>query len=304
MYKYLITIIISLLIYPLQACDVCGISTGFNSLGQINTLSRQYLLLESQYISFKHPATIGKPTSSDQIYSQQFHYSWRPDSLQKLQIIANISQKTINRKNVYSVNPNYTITGIGDIFIRGIYSLYDNRNYILDNQLKKVLFLQGGIQIPNGKYQLRGAEKEQLPMHLQPGNGSWQTEFGFSTFIRKRNLGLQLSNLTTLSGSNELTYQLGPRNSNTAAFFYNHSNEKQTIIPQIVFQFDWLSGDKQYSVPVAETRASLTRIGIQIDYVKKSTYVKIRWDKPVWQSISLLAPQPQNGFSISAGKLI
>jgi hypothetical protein len=304
MYKYFITIIISLLIYPLHACDVCGISAGFNSLGQINTLSRQYLLFESQYISFKHPATIGNLTSFDQIYSQQFHYSWRPNSLQKLQFIANISQKTINRKNVYPENPNYTIQGVGDIFIRGIYSMYDNRNYSLDNQLKKVLFLQGGIRIPNGKYQLRGAEKEQLPIHLQPGNGSWQSEFGISTFIRRRNLGIQLSNLTTLSGSNELTYQLGPRNTSTSNLFYNHSIEKQTIIPQVFFQFDWFSGDKQYSIPIAETKATLARIGIQIDYIKKSTYVKIRWDNSIWKSISPLAPQPQSGFSVSAGKLI
>ncbi|MFM1793179.1 MAG: hypothetical protein RLZZ252_1533 [Bacteroidota bacterium] len=299
-----IWIINLILISNTNACDICGISSGFNSLGQINTLSRQYLLLESQHNNFIHPATNPSKNSLDQISTQQLHYAWKSDSMPRLQWIANLSYKTVVRDNVYLNNPNFQTQGLGDLNLRGIYTLYDNRNYNLDNPIKKLIMLQGGMRLPTGKYQLRGAEKEMLPMHLQPGNGSWQGEMAINSFLRYRNLGIQLGSIINVSTTNELNYKIGTRNSNSIAVFYNHSNSTQTLIPQVFAQYDWIDQDQQYKQKINTTGAQWMKLGLQIDWIFRKLYVRGRWENPISSNLSTAAPQPTSTTTLSIGILL
>ena len=283
------------------ACDICGCSTAGLGLGQINTLGKRYFLVENINQKLAHPSMGGSSQSYDNLNQIQLTYAWKNDSTPNIQWLIQMPTKQLVRHNVYLNHDQYRNFNLGDISLKAVYTAYDNRRFTLSQSLKKILLIQGGLTSPSGKYQTRGAKKEMLPIHLQPGTGAWQTDIAGLIFLKKNNWGAFIQSQIQFGFKNELDYQMGLKSMNGISIFKSYEKKQRVIIPQLGFWSDYSSQHHQFKQPVSETGGQLNFCSVQLDYLNDRNYIKAKIDIPISQNTNYQAPKPQYIASVSMG---
>jgi hypothetical protein len=279
-----------------KSCDVCGASSSFNGFGQIATLSNNFLLTEYRYQHYIQPNTGGNK-SWDVVQSIDVEYGWRWDSIPRLLNTLQMPLKSVNRFQVYDAP--FQKISLGDIQWKSIYTLYDNRNYTFSDQWKHLVFANAAVKLPTGKYQTLGAEKELLPIHLQPGTGSWQFDLG-ATYLSKINNWAFLTTVNTqFSTQNELSYRFGNRQNLAAALMYAVKNQKSIYYPQLGIQFDHWQKDNESHQTLTETGGKQWQYWFQIDWFKSKSYMRFKISKPFHQQYDEDAPKLEITSSLS-----
>lgn len=278
----------TLLLQKAKACDVCGASSSFNGFGQIATLSNNFLLSEYRYQYYAHPNT-GSNKSWDVVQSMNLEYGWRWDSMPRLLNTLQMPLKSVNRYQVYEAP--FQKISLGDIQWKSIYTLYDNRNYTLSDQWKHVVFANAAVKLPTGKYQTRGAEKELLPNHLQPGTGAWQFDVGATYLGKINNLAFLTTINTQFSTQNELSYRFGNRQSWATAMMYAINSRNTMFYPQLGIQYDNWQTDKEYNQSLTTTGGKQWQSWFQIDWFRSKSYLRFKISKPFHQQFEADAPK-------------
>lgn len=206
----------------------------------------------------------------------------------------------MSRKNLNNENSSETTTGICDLNLGLNYRILDNRKI---QNLNQHQLLMGGlsVKLPTGKYQTRGEDKIMLPMHLQPGNGSYSIGGQLFYSFLKENFGMNIFSKINYNLENELGYQQGKSWQNNIGIFYTLKLGRIIIIPQLGASYEQYSSDKNFDSQVAFTGGKLGYSFGQVELVWKNIYLSIKSAHPISINIPKNAPNPQNRlqFSIS-----
>ena len=297
----------SVITQQVYACDICGCGLGNigNNLGQINTLQRKYLLLDHTRIRFNHPQIGNNNHPFDRLNRTKFTYACKNDSTPRWQWSVGIPIIQTHRHLLYQNKPISSQTNIGDLVASAVYTALDNRNTTLSDAWKSILQIQISTSIPNGRYQTRGPDLQQLPMHLQPGTGAWQGFSSANWYLSRKRWGFAFTTQLLYAGTNEFDYQIGQSYQTSGNILYQAvKSSNQSMILQTGLLSRNTKANTQYNQLIEHTGGQLISVFVQADWVIKQTYLRLRLDDPLKQTISPEAPKLSQQFQFAIGHLL
>ena len=205
----------------LYSCDICGCGIRDNSMsmGNLQGISNQNLSLSFNRWKLNTPFSNGSINYNIQDHINNWSVGYNQNLNSKTQWYVSLPYQIVSRKNLNNENGSETTVGIGDINLGLNYRIIDNRKIQILDQRQ---LLMGGfsLKLPTGKYQTRGENKIMLPMHLQPGNGSYSLGSQLYYSVIKNNLGVNIFTKYNHTLENELGYKQGNNWQNNGGIFY------------------------------------------------------------------------------------
>ena len=298
--RVLIFTLINMSIPQLYSCDICGCGIRDNSMsmGNLQGISNQNISLSLNRWKLNTPYSDGTNDYNIQDFISNWSIGYNQNINAKTQWFVGLPYQVVSRKNLNNENSSETTTGIGDLNLGLNYRILDNRKIQILNQHQ---LLMGGLslKLPIGKYQTRGEDKIMLPMHLQPGNGSYSIGSQLFYSLLKENFGVNIYSKLNYNLENELGYQQGKSWQNNIGIFYTIKLGKIIIIPQVGTSFEQYGTDKNFDSQVAFTGGNLGYSYGQVELVWKNLYLSLKSAHPVSIDIPMDAPNPQNRLQFS-----
>ncbi len=308
-FKLVLLIIMAALTSPekLSACDVCGGTPqlGSTAMGFSQSIPNPMIGIHFLHWGYRTDAktvNLQDYNTLDKIQSLNFSFAQYLDT--KWQIQANWGMNQITRKNAYNEGKTETMRGISDVSISLNYKFIDNRNNpFKSNKWIGLIGVSG--KMPNGFYQVRDQEKRMLPMHLQPGNGSYSV--GLQSFIawNQRKLGFAIQSRINKPFQNELHFLPGLNGSVQPGVYYVFDVKNSKIenswkfIPQIGLKSDFNRADKQFNQVIPTTQIQTNQLYGQLEILGKNMYSNLFFSLPLTQTSTSGSPQNQPMARIS-----
>jgi hypothetical protein len=297
----------------LHACDVCGGAPqlGSNAMGFSQSIPNPMIGMHFLHWGFLTDAK----TSMNQLYSTRdqinsLNFSYAQYIHNRWQIQANWGINQITRNNAFNEGHTETMIGINDLSLSANYKFIDNRNNPFKPN-KWVGLIGISSKLPNGLYQIRDQEKRMLPMHLQPGNGSYS--IGLQSFIAwsQKSFGVALQSRIQMPFQNELDYLPGINGSIQPGVYYvlnvesrNPKSSPWKFIPQFGLKYDFNNTDKQFDQIIPTTQMQSNQLFGQLEIVGKSIYSNLFISLPLSQSSTKGSPIPQPMARISVAFIL
>lgn len=283
--KYVL--ICTLLLANLQqavACDICGASSGNQSLGLLPQMYRNFAGVQYQYNQFRSrhvPLSETRPVwySNEQYHTAQI---WgRYCAGKRWQLFGFVPY----RYNTSSYYNNSSINGIGDVTVIANYALLQTPDSA-DRDLKHRLQGGAGLKAPTGVHKgVSQLEREGLP-NMQPGSGSWDVPVNINYTLRYRNAGMNTDASFVITTPNKDQYKYGNRLNLQLGLFYWIQRNKLTILPQLGLRHEYALHDYDNYARRwlnTQTGGSITSAvaGAQLYYGKAG--VQLQYGRPVAQ---------------------
>lgn len=222
-----------------KACDVCGASSGNQSLGILPQFYRNFAALQYQHRSFSslhepHESGTGRQVSAEQYQTVQ---AWgRYGISNRVQLFAFVPYH-INTQRTEGASA--TTTGIGDISVLAMVKLL-NKN---EKATKHLLFAGGGVKAPTGAYTgVTMRDRDGLP-NIQPGTGSWDFMANANYTCSFGSIGINGEAAYTFTTPNSDDYKYGERLSTAATAFYTVNTGNFTLMPAAGMKYEYTLHD-------------------------------------------------------------
>lgn len=282
--KQIISILLVLSCHSaINACDVCGSSTGGQGLGLLPQANLHFAGIQYQYKSFNsiHPAL--SDTQPDTRSSEHYRtlQAWGRLYLNKRwQLFAFVPYKI----NSYSSsNGDTAINGIGDVSVLASYTFINTAD---DNVFMHRL--QGGIGIkaPTGVYSGISERVRQGTPNIEPGSGSWDVPLNINYTAKHNNAGINVDAMYNITSPGADRYKFGNRLSTQLTGFYWLQLGKVSILPQATIQYDQALHDyEDYDKKWLNTQTGghiiVAKPGAQVYY--KNLGLQVAYSIPLWQ---------------------
>lgn len=267
------------------ACDVCGASTGGQSLGLLPQYSKHFIGVQHQhryYSSVHTPLSDTKPVAYSDEYYNTTQLWGRYTVGSRVQLFAFVPYQYNTR---YLSGTTTQMSGVGDI------TLLANVNIIrtadtADAILKHMLQAGVGIKMATGSYKgVSQLEREGLP-NMQPGSGSWDVPVNVNYTVRYNKLGANLDAAYTITTANNDNYKYGNRLNTQLAAFYAVNAGSVVLMPQLGMRYeyalhDYDNYDRKWLNEQTGGSITYAMAGVQVYY--GSVGVQATYYKPVAQ---------------------
>lgn len=271
--------------FKVHACDVCGCSSGGNSLGILPQFNNHFVGLRYSYKQFNttHPPSI-IPGIEGQNSDEYFHSLelWgRFYPIKRLQVFAFVPfhfyQQKLSNESIF-------VNTIGDISVLANYIFIqtpDTGNFKIKHNFQGGI----GIKMPTGQFQMKHHE-ELLNPNLQPGTGSWDILFNLAYTLRYKKWGMNTEVVYRLNTPNPEKYKFGDKVTLSAKGFYLKEWNKFSLLPSsgLVYEYTFSNLDKNARVDY--TGGNVFSIHAGIDLYWKRFSLGLSTQIPVWQNLS------------------
>lgn len=248
-----------------NACDICGCSSGNNSLGLLPSINKHFIGIRfqsNQYTSTPHE-TNGTKYSTSNEYFKTIEIWGRYSIGKRLQLLGFVPYKLNKRNNNTSV---IELQGIGDASLLVNYQLIKLDN---SSNWKQNLIAGAGIKLPTGKYD---AIENHLFVNenIQLGTGSFDFPLNVNYSIRKNKLGINTEVNYKFNSVNKQHFQFGNKMSSALRLFYQTKYKEFAFIPQLAMNYEHNASNFRNNIKEDYTNGYgiLNQIGFDIYYKK------------------------------------
>jgi len=239
-------------------CDACGSATG-GSMGFSSMLSSNFIGLryfyqryESRDGIFANSPKIAEHFNTIQIWT-------RIPITEKLQLSAFVPYHSHNRKLTAG---NRDISGIGDITILGMATVYETKSDSATFSHK--LQLGGGLKIPTGEYRSSNNEGTVNP-GFQLGSGSLDYVLAAEYVLKTKNIGFNAMLNYNLKTENNKEYKFGNQLNYGGTFFTLYKLKKVRLMPQLGLAGEVYESNRQHDQYLPDTSGDIlfSKFGIE-----------------------------------------
>ncbi|HOZ51391.1 MAG TPA: hypothetical protein PLU17_06010 [Chitinophagaceae bacterium] len=281
--RYLLTGLISLfLTLPISACDICGCSSGSNSLGVLPRFQSSFIGIRYQTQQFR-----SKP---HHILNEQFDGSreifhtteiWgRYNPHRRVQIFGFIPYRMNDR---IEGNNSLMNKGLGDMQLLINYLAYYTP--IESNSIfKQSLQFGAGIKLPTGNY-TKLNNGLFIHQNMQIGSGSFDIPMNLIYSFRRKKMGFTLETNYKLNGSNSMGYSFGNRLNAALRGLRWIEKPKITYLPQISSSVEYASIDQQNNVDIEFTGGTTLLASLGCDLYLKRFAFGLHFHQPYYQNL-------------------
>ena len=264
--KYIFAILFGIASLNASACDICGCSSGTNTLGLLPSMNKHFIgfrFQQNNYYSTPHE-TGGSVYSASNEYFKTLDIWGRYSIGKRFQLMGFVPYKLNKRVNSTST---LKLNGIGDATI-----LFNYQFIKLDNNKKwKQSLLAGiGVKLPTGKFD--AIQKYQfINENIQIGTGSVDIPFNMNYFIRKEKLGVNAEASYKANSTNKQHFKFGNKFTSAFRLFYQTKYKEFALIPQIAMNYEHNNSNSREKIAEEFTYG----FGIQNQYGIDIYYKKI-----------------------------
>ncbi len=261
-------------------CDACGCSATGGSMGFSSMFSNNFVGVRYFYQSY---------TSRDGIFDNS---PWVDENFNTVQAWARIP--VAKRIQVSALVPYHfhsreradgdeRISGLGDITLLGMYTLYATRK---DSTLYTHKFqLGGGVKLPTGKYE-EANNAGSVNQGFQVGTGSFDYLLLAEYVVKRNQWGLNTMLNYTFKTENTKEYQFGNQFNYGSTLFYMLEMKKLKLVPQLGIAGEVYSENEQHGQAVPDTAGHILFSRFGIEAGRKDLSVGLNAMLPISQDLS------------------
>lgn len=295
--KSSIFILLLLVAFPSQSCEICGCGVNSSSLGVSPQFQKNLFGLNYQYNSFNHPFTDLSLSGNGRVLTDHYNFMgatlrWYPKP--KVQMMVSLPFAVNKRKEDTRTT---SISSIGDIEARVDY-LFFNTTDSMNSKFKHMLLVGTGLQLPTGKYQQRNPEKTMYPSNFQIGSGSWANRLYAFYTIRKGNWGYNAQANFLHYSENELKYQRGSSFSATLYSYYWIQKNAFSFLPNLALSYENIRSDKSYGSTKANTGGQFYNLNVGLESFYKNYLLSLTFQQPIKQKLNSFQPTKNIQFGL------
>jgi hypothetical protein len=248
-------------LHPLSIlCDACGCSASGGSMGFSSMLDNNFVGL--RYLKQSY-------TSKDGIFDNS---PWIDENFNTIQAWTRIpvsSRIQISGLIPYHFNERKwtekteTISGLGDITLIGLYSIYETKKD--STTFTHKLNAGVGIKIPTGKFDAAN-NLGTINQSFQLGTGSFDYQFVTEYVIKKKKIGLNSMINYVLKTENDKKYQYGNQLNYASNLFYLFESKNEIkIAPQLGIAGELYQSNSQYGLELPNTSGDIMfgKLGVE-----------------------------------------
>lgn len=262
-------------------CDACGCSASGGSMGFGSMLDNNFVGL--RYLKQSYTSKDGIFDNSPWI-DENFNtiQAWtRIPVTSRIQISGLIPYHFNERK---WIDKTETISGLGDITLIGLYSIYQTQkdSTVFTHKLNAGV----GIKIPTGKFN-EANNLGTINQSFQLGTGSWDYQFVTEYVIKKKNLGLNSMLNYVLKTENDKKYQYGNQfNYASTVFYLFESKNEIKIAPQLGIAGEIYQSNNQHGLEIANSSGDIIFGKLGIEAGKDQFSIGLNAMLPLSQNLS------------------
>lgn len=276
----ILSLILLILPYSSEACNVCGCGVGNYHYGILPQFGKNFVGVRYRYSSFK--------STLDESHSHPFSYEtfqtaelWgRFYPVKRIQAFVFVPFN-FNERNEGATVKN--LRGLGDIVVSANYNLINTYDSA-DHFLKHNLLIGAGVKLPSGKY--REIENGlTVNQNFQLGTGSVDLLFNVIHTVRHNNVGLNAEFSYSLNTTNKDEYRFGNAARAGLTTFYVLRAGALTIMPNVGISGEHFRNNRQFDELFPDTGgwASLYNVGSEIYY--RGIAMGVSWAHPGRQAL-------------------
>jgi len=260
-------------------CDACGCSASGGSMGFASVLNANFAGV--RYFNQQYKTNDGLYSNSPW-YVENFNtiQAWgRIPVGNRVQISALIPYHFHNRETATGMQD---ISGIGDITVLGMYTLYQTHK---DSTIvSHTLQLGGGFKAPTGKF--NEASAGSVNPSYQVGTGSWDYLLATEYTIRRKQFGLNTMLNYVFKTENQKEYRFGNQFNYSGTFYYLYEKNSLSIAPQVGLAGEVYQSNYQHGLKLEDTSGDVlfSKFGIEIG--KERFSLGVNYLAPVNQNLS------------------
>ena len=261
-------------------CDACGCSASGGSMGFSSMLNNNFVGL--RYFNQSYTSRDGIFANSPWI-DENFNtiQAWtRIPVTEKIQISALIPYHFHERELTAGTED---ISGLGDVTIMGLYTLYETKNdsAVFTHKVN----VGAGIKIPTGKF-TEANNLGTINQSFQLGTGSWDYSVVSEYVINRKDLGLNTTLNYILKTENSKNYQYGDQFNYATTLFYLFDFKTIQLVPQAGVAGEIYQKNRQHNLDVPNTAGDILFGKFGIEAGKDKFSVGINAMLPVKQNLS------------------
>lgn len=248
-------------------CDGCGCGASGGSMGFASMLNSNFVGV--RYFNQQYRSNDGLYTNSP----------WLEENFNTLQLWARIpvykgfqisAFVPYNYHDRETAKGNQSISGLGDITVLALATVYKTKTDTLSNVLQHNLQAGIGVKLPTGGY--KEANSGSINPSFQLGTGSWDVLFTTEYVMKKNKLGWNNMVNYIVKNQNEKYYQFGNQFNYASTFFYLLENEHLAFAPQLGISGEVYGSNSQYNQIVKNTSGDVvfSKFGFELGYKKWS----------------------------------
>ncbi len=225
-----------------DACDVCGASSGNQNLGLLPQMYHHFAGIQYQYNRFSSthvPLSDNQPLEYSDEFYQNIQVWGRYCIGKKWQFFAFLPYR-YNRSTYTGYSA--PAKGMGDATLLMNYTFFQTSDSSTSAIQQR---LQGGagIKAPTGAYQgITQLEQQGLP-NMQPGTGTWDIPVNLNYTLRYNNTGVNLDGSYNITTANRNNYKYGNRLNVQLTAFYWLQRNTLSILPQLGARYEYALHD-------------------------------------------------------------
>lgn len=248
-------------IFDKDECDACGCSASGGSMGFSSMLNNNFIGI--RYVFQSYSAKEGVFNNSPWI-KENFNTAqiWSRIPISKRIQITTLMPYHDNNRNLPSTGTE-TISGIGDLTVMGLYTIYKTPSDSMPTYSHKLQF-GAGIKAPTGQYKVNN--NATLNPSFQLGTGSWDYLLVAEYVIKRKQLGFNSVFSYTYKTENQKQYQFGNQLNYSGTLFYLLDLRKLKLVPQGGVAGEVYGENKQVKQIVPNTKGEIlfSKFGIEL----------------------------------------
>jgi hypothetical protein len=269
MKKIITTIVLSVLFYAANACEICGCGLGNYYIGIMPQFSHKFLGLRYQFNKFSTRLNSDPTQFSNDFYQTVELWSgwnlgkrWQVLVFVPLNIIHQTSDEGASKKS-----------GLGDIALLGNYKVFDKRSKSGNNIIAQQFWVGAGVKIPAGKFHIDASDPDvAAAANTQIGSGSTDVMFNAMYNIHVNKLGFSTNATYKLNTTNKSDYKFGNKFSANSFVYYSiaSAEAKVSVTPNLGVLYEHAAGNKLNNSKVNFTGGNLVlaSAGAEINFNK------------------------------------
>jgi hypothetical protein len=302
LFKFILFAILIILGYnsELQACDLCGCTSGADMGGVLPQFQKNITGIRYREAHFRHTGSVLSQSGNDKVEEDVFRATelWlRYFPSKRVQLIFNLPYQSHQR---LTTGASQTISGVGDIQLQSLYTIV-NTAPSPENLWRHLWMVGAGVKLPNAPYQQRNADQLLFPAAFQLGTGAYAASIHMVYSLRFKRLGVQGDMNFRYHGENELSYQFGRQLFGGAQLFYWLDYKNWMFLPQLGWTAENMASDQEYSLNVPHTGAQNQLLGLGLDVYYKRLLFGIQWRKPMIINQPQAMPEPAARLQFTLG---
>jgi hypothetical protein len=269
MKKIITTIVLSVLFYSANACEICGCGLGNYYIGILPQFSHKFLGLRYQFNKFSTRLN-SDPTQFSNDYYQTVEL-WSGWNLGKRwQILVFVPLNIIHQTSDEGTSKK---SGLGDIALLGNYKVFDKRSKSGNNIIAQQFWVGAGVKIPAGKFHIDAFDPDvAAAANTQTGSGSTDVMFNAMYNIHVNKLGISANATYKLNTTNKSDYKFGSKFSANSFVYYSiaSTEAKVTVTPDLGVLYEHAAGNQINNSKVNFTGGNLVlaSAGAEINFNK------------------------------------